>query len=510
MRGRPGLIAGAFALVLGAPAVVLAAGSPAGWWAAAAALVASGASVPAVLWLERAKRAGERLEAPDTGRIRRVSEVDDPHPLGVHPAGPDPHVLPAYIPRDLDGRIRDAMAASGFVLVVGESTAGKSRAAYEGIRATLPEHGLVVPNHVSELQAAMVEVMRQPRVVLWLDDLERFLGEGGLDVFTVETLKREPGHRVIVATMRAAEYEAERKKRESRALFATAAPPVDLARKFTDPELDRAAQHGHDARVAAAVSAARAEHYGVAEQLAAGPDALSTWRNAWDRPGHARAAALVAAAVDCRRTRSYVRGVPREILEDLHEDYLAARGGARLRPESLAEAWAWLAEPVRSTAYLLWSDPVEPDLVRVFDYLVDAERAAGPPPDTLFLRLIEYPPPVYRSALLAVAVAEHRWEFVVEALRRFQDRPEDLGEGTFLVMALSVSQASETNAVDRIAVLRTAWTNTADTSENPSHARFVIGVLLCGQLKQDGREQECGELAIELVAHPLAAEYGLR
>ena len=69
------------------------------------------------------------------GRLPKVREVADPVMLGVHPSPPvHPgsraptgelllEKVPAYVPRDVDDELRRRLAVSGFVLVVGESTA---------------------------------------------------------------------------------------------------------------------------------------------------------------------------------------------------------------------------------------------------------------------------------------------------------------------------------------------------------------------------------------------------
>jgi hypothetical protein len=63
-------------------------------------------------------------------------------------------------------------------MLVGDSTAGKSRAAYEAI-VTLPDHVLIVPNDRDAIATAIFEAVHTRRCVLWLDDLENYLGAGG-------------------------------------------------------------------------------------------------------------------------------------------------------------------------------------------------------------------------------------------------------------------------------------------------------------------------------------------
>jgi hypothetical protein len=84
-----------------------------------------------------------------------VGEVD-PGQLGVHaaisvPGVPD-EVLPEYVPRDVDNaefgvraRVAAAKNRGGFVLLVGGSSVGKTRTAWEAVRSLLPDWWLVHP-----------------------------------------------------------------------------------------------------------------------------------------------------------------------------------------------------------------------------------------------------------------------------------------------------------------------------------------------------------------------------
>jgi hypothetical protein len=119
------------------------------------------------------------------------------------PIGPTP-----YIPRDIDNELRDAVHRKVLIIVVGESTAGKSRAAFEAIRSQVPDHLLAVPSGREALAAVTTRLSESPRSVLWLDDLERYLGPGGLTPAMVASLTTRTGHNtLIVATMRTSEYE---------------------------------------------------------------------------------------------------------------------------------------------------------------------------------------------------------------------------------------------------------------------------------------------------------------
>lgn len=106
--------------------------------------------------------AAELLRTP-AGRIPRLRQVDRPELAGAHPAE-TPGAAPAYIERDAAPRLRAALAGGGFVLVVGESTAGKTRLAYEVTRARHPRHAFVRPLSRAALpEAVRIAARRMPR-----------------------------------------------------------------------------------------------------------------------------------------------------------------------------------------------------------------------------------------------------------------------------------------------------------------------------------------------------------
>ncbi|WP_248960896.1 tetratricopeptide repeat protein [Sphaerisporangium perillae] len=326
------------------------------------------------------------------GRLPKVSEINDPIRLGVHPAivltPATDKQQPVYVPRDIDVQLREHLTASGFVLLVGDSTAGKSRTAFEAMRAALPQHLLIAPHDRTALPAAIEQAARARRAVLWLSDLEHYLGTGGLTREHVARLTSGKGQRVILATLRSAEQarltsqladsdQAARSAGREVQETLEQAHTIRLARRFSSGELERTQDLISDARIAFAVQ--QAGEYGIAEYLASGPELQRDFDNAWDVGVNPRGAALVAAAIDCRRA-GFTTPAPRRLIEELHTTYLNAKGGHRLRPESMEEAWAWATRPRRATTALL--SPVQAgdsDLVVVFDYLVDLlQLSEGP------------------------------------------------------------------------------------------------------------------------------------
>ncbi|MEO3867477.1 tetratricopeptide repeat protein [Nonomuraea sp. B12E4] len=321
----------------------------------------------------------------------KVHQANDPLALGVHPSVlAELGGVPTYVPRDVDPQVCRHLAAGGFVLLVGDSAAGKSRTAYEAMRATLPGHQLFAPapGLGRDAMAGLVDRMvESPGAVLWLDDLERFLLADAVTSAQVVRILRAPGHLAVIATIRrmaeARLVESVQGRDDVRGLAGhaahvlTEAQRISLPRLFTPAELERAL-HVPDGRVADALKVSSA--YGVAEFLSAGPELREEFEHGC-LTGHARGMALVGAALDCRRA-GYLSPLPRELLEALHD-----AGGAEAEP--MAEAWSWATLP-RTTAAML--RPVTGDTFEVSEYLADVDQLHQDEyvPDRAIATMLEY------------------------------------------------------------------------------------------------------------------------
>ncbi len=447
---RAALVAAGLVVVAGTPAGMVAAGVSSPWLLAAATAGAAGVVTVGGVAQDRIRRQrGSRKE--QTLRVRhgssavlvdwkppKVRDIVDPVLLGTHRAAPaepdsgDPAgraEAPAYIPRDQDGELRELLAVGGFVLLVGDSTAGKTRMAFEALRATLPDHSLIAPDGLDAIPDAVSQAAGERRSVLWLDDLERFLGPGGITAADLARLLSGDGkHRVIVATMRAVEQarltadlrdddRAWQGLRDVREVL-DQARQIRVARLFTTTELERARTRTWDPRIAQAIE--HADTHGVAEYLAAGPLLLLDWERARGSATDtlARGAAIVTAAIDLRRA-GYLSPIPRDLLEEVHGHYLDDPGLSRSPRELFGEAWAWATTRRADTTRFL--TPAGDNRVGVFDYLTDtAQRRVGP--------LDRVRAPVIRSALAYASASDAnslartaynqgRWQLAVHAWR---------------------------------------------------------------------------------------------
>jgi hypothetical protein len=131
----------------------------------------------------------------------------DPYMLGVFRPRTQPEDgIGPYVPRSVDDPLEQALARkSGFVLLIGEARAGKSRSAYEAVLRRLPDQKLLVPYGGEALPSIIGDpALRNENAVWWLDDLGRFLAH--LDGPSLDELLN--GGHVVVASVRADTWDA--------------------------------------------------------------------------------------------------------------------------------------------------------------------------------------------------------------------------------------------------------------------------------------------------------------
>jgi len=440
------------------------------------------------------------------GRLPLVRDLGDPLALGVHPAAiagnGSTNRVPPFVIRDITTELRRALREDRFVLLVGESTAGKSRAAYEAIRTELPHYRVVHPTRRDVVLMAAEHAAATQRTVLWLDDLERFLGSGGLTGDAVRAVLDANGPaRYVVATMRSEEY-AKFSGRTSLMPEAIGrdilrqgwdvlrlATRVDVPRMWSEEEIEQARHVANDKRLVEAVR--HAGEYGIAEYLAAGPQLLAEWRDAWAPATHPRAAALVLAAVDARRAGIH-RPLTLATLTELHKPYLQRRGGERLRPESMDSAITWATTPLYATSSLLIPSD---DGFLAFDYLIDTADKDRIPAEALEMLI----PIATPGEALDIGQIAWSWSLTEQADTAFQ-RAEaaDLFEATARrCYLIGDSQGSSMGL--RFAREAAEWTHAAN---GPNHLlTFRAQGLVAWQTRHNGDPKGALQLFQELTVH---------
>jgi len=384
------------------------------------------------------RRQARRAAAADPRRARSTSaragwrrvEESDPYRLGVHRPIQVPEVvravLPTYVPRDVDagaGGVRARLAAAaergGFVLLVGDSSAGKTRTAYEAVRAVLPGWWLV---HPADPAAAAALADHDPsRLVVWLDEVESYLdGAHALSAGVVERLLDGPGPVVLVATIwpdRFARYCAPPARddddpyRRQRALLRLA-DPVSVPHVFSPAERERAARAADgDPRLRAALAA---PGYGLTQTLAAAPQLVDRWEHAASVGGPRRGPyrrAVLTAALDAARLGARAP-LTATLLRAAALDYCAPGEQARAPSDWFDDALAYATDNTQMHGAAAALDPVGPGMGQVSGYVpagfllqhaARVRRAVGPPP-SLWIALrdeLTHPDDVDRIATAA-------------------------------------------------------------------------------------------------------------
>jgi cellulose synthase operon protein C len=270
-----------------------------------------------------------------SGRVPRVHEVSPYGVVGVTRSKElvgDPN--PPYVARDVDHLIDEVLGQRGVALVTGASKAGKSRTAFEAVRRVFPASRLIVPTATAKALTAFVHDPpfgpgRNPPV-LWLDELDRFLGDvTGFDDALLDWLERGDGRMVVVATVNLT-------RRDD--LLRTEGQIGRAARRF----LEQASQIVVPAHLSRRERSEAGRLY-PGEQLVRGIGEELVAASALEREldtGETAAPvgwALVRAAVDWRQA-GMLRPIPEADLRDLSLEYLGA-----VRPTAVqhAEGLAW-------------------------------------------------------------------------------------------------------------------------------------------------------------------------
>ncbi|MEU9891573.1 hypothetical protein [Sphaerisporangium sp. NPDC051011] len=161
-------------------------------------------------WQQARERALSSTDTDVPGLVRVAAAR--PRHLGVHAAIEVPGAtgeLPAYVERDTDtapGGVRQVIGAAAesgqgaLVVLVCDSSSGKTRYAVEAIRALVPTWWLLHPDPDDLGRLRGIAADPPGRLVVWLDELQRYLGgPEGLRAGTVRALL-EAGA-VLVATL---------------------------------------------------------------------------------------------------------------------------------------------------------------------------------------------------------------------------------------------------------------------------------------------------------------------
>lgn len=281
----------------------------------------------------------------DGATPRLVGHVGDLAVFGVHRTSLSAAV-PGYVERDrdpdLDRAVARALEEPLLVLVIGDSAAGKSRAAAEAVRRheQLADRLLLVPRKDGGLNTLLHAVFPLDDSVLWLDDLDGYLGEG-LDLDQVGRFLVDHRPAVAVATIRAQQLAARTTSLSDPAQAFLTDPArvleVDLASGLSNDEVQRLQAVATDPLV---VDQTR-KGVGLGAWLIAGPQLVRRLEC-----GNRTQAALADAILDSYRT-----GLQRPLSTDQVRRLWDAtrpehRASTAVQDRYFHDALDWLCEPL--------------------------------------------------------------------------------------------------------------------------------------------------------------------
>ncbi|MEV0133043.1 tetratricopeptide repeat protein [Dactylosporangium sp. NPDC050688] len=313
-------------------------------------------------WLAAWERVATAHQPRPAGAVR-VGEAR-PRLLGVHAAIQIPGTteeLPPYVPRDLDADLRVALTAAaargGFVLLIGGSSVGKTRALYEAVRAELREWWLLHPADAPAITAHAED--STPRTVVWLDELQRYLNHPtGLPAGTLRQLIT--AGTVVVATLWPDEcgLRTARPPAGQPDPYANDRQLLGLARLIEVPETFSPAERRRgetlastDQRIRIALGTTDA---GFTQVLAAGPALIQRWEHAPTADCYGKA--VITAALDARRVGAE-HPTTRDFLENAAPAYLTPAQQATAPPGWLDHALTYATAPVHGAAACLTPIP---------------------------------------------------------------------------------------------------------------------------------------------------------
>ncbi|SCD88352.1 TPR repeat [Streptomyces sp. Termitarium-T10T-6] len=379
----------------------------------------------------------------------------DPIALGVHRTRriADEPLLPRYVARDcdpeLDAQVRSAARDGGLVLVTGDPLSGKTRTLWAALFTNLSGTTRVLAPLPGTDLRAVPTVLRgrgDAECVLWLDDLDRHLGEHGLTAALLAELARL---RVpVLATMSDEAYDAHRFGSPDHARLLSGVEPVELGTDWSPAETERlAAAAPGDLRLAGAY-AHRARHSTTA-YLTVGPELFGEWRRARRANAHPLGHRIVLAAVDLARCG--VEEAQADVLRRACELY---GDTAPVSPEEFDEAREWASRIRHGTTGMLVPG-TEAGSWRAYGSLVedvkDGLPGFGPVPLELWLFAVDTVGRVNDVLVRARAVLGPEADTNPEALLTLGRIEEEYGdEEAAEVLLRRAADAGSTEAAGRL------------------------------------------------------------
>ena len=319
-----------------------------------------------------------------------------------------------YICRDAEAEVRLHLSAGTPVLLVGSSMVGKTRMASRLIQEMFPDRGVVIPDTREALASLDAADVRIRRSVIFLDDINRLVGTGGI---TDGALRRlAAAGNTIIGTIRASEYDRLQPTAEARP------PEWDVLSIFERIFITRDLSVAENQRIAQAVAdpdaRARIRKIGLGEYVGAAGHIAEALRLG---PSVCPAGyALVLGVADWQRAGMSMP-VPARLLRRLGTPHLARRNRKDLFNKQIYQlALTWATRDINPTAALL--QQTDPGAFVVYDYALDLlSNESRPIPQTIWKILLENAVPRDLISIGYSALHRRAFEVASEAWRRAAD-----------------------------------------------------------------------------------------
>ncbi|MFE5375774.1 hypothetical protein [Streptomyces mirabilis] len=257
--------------------------------------------------------------------------------LGIHPAldADGAHdrfgILPAYIPRDHDARLKEVVGdaaearRSGIAILVGESSTGKTRALWEAVGELPDDWRLWHPLSPTAPEAALTALPDiAPKTVVWLNEAQLYLNPDPLGERVAAGLREllhDPSRApvLVLGTLWSDHWDTLTTRtnpdRHCGARDLLAGHKIDVPSSFTPADL-AALDAANDADPRLAQAAQRAKGAQITQYLAGVPYLMGRYSAA-----RGAALALIHAAMDARRLGAGPH-IPRDWLANAALGYL--------------------------------------------------------------------------------------------------------------------------------------------------------------------------------------------
>ena len=466
-------------------------------WAVPVALVltvvgvVSGAMGKASDWREKRAHAAREWRAEATsllrlpirsGRLPRLAELGDVE-LGVTPTRYTASVEDEYVGRPTaDALLRKVLACTEspfpFVVLHGDSKAGKSRTMIEAARHVWPHAPTVVPvdgQALAELTRLEPPLpLETSPAVVWLDDVSA----ADLDALTVTVLDAWSSRALIAATMTTMGYrnvmrtgsEVGATARDALRRAVVQELPFDLSK---DERAEGQRLYPHEQ-----LSADDNDRpVSIGEVLVAGEELVGRLHaGLQDCPA---GQAIARAAIDVRRA-GLKRPISETGLQHLFPLYLRqVNAGIPPTTEQFRLGLAWAAAPVASQVAILRH--VAASRWAILDYVVEAEsgkrnHTLRPIPNFLWAELLANTTPTDALAISAAAYLHGLIGIATDAARKAQQYSRIAPRATLFLGILLVSQGDTAGA-------HMAFQQAIDSGHPEVAARAFasLGNLLAGQ-----------------------------